>query len=178
MGVQNCMKATGEKKPPGKPFVSGWIGKTNSRGLICHESLFTSRAENEWGVCESNSLCPSCKADQHNRRGTRPAKQEVESRHHSVNSFSVIAVPLAPFLLYRFKEQTKPYGPWEMPVLSAAPEVLLSTVAMAENTNPSHCHAGSLVTPKWEDRKHITTALLCIRKTAHQCIEECVSSQG
>ena len=111
MGVQTSMKATGEKTPPGKPFVSGWIGKTNSRVLICHESLFTSRAENEWGVCESNSLCPSCKADQHNRRGTRPAKQEVESRHHSVNSFSVIPVQLAPFLLYRFKEQINPMVP-------------------------------------------------------------------
>lgn len=111
MGVQNCMKATREKKPPGKAFVSGWIGKTNSRVLICHESLFTSRAENEWSVCESNSLCPSCKVDQHNRRGTRPAKQEVESRHHSVNSFSVIPVLLAPFLLYSFKEQTNPTVP-------------------------------------------------------------------
>lgn len=147
MGVQNRMKATGEKKPPGKSFVLGWIGKTNSRVLNCYESLFTSRAENEWVVCESNSLCPSCKADLRKRRGTRPAKQEVESKHHSVNSFSVIPVLLAPFLLYTLKEQTKPYGPWEMPLLSAAAEVLLSTVAMAENMNLSHCHARSLVTP-------------------------------
>lgn len=147
MGVQNRMKSTSEKKPPGKSFVSGWIGKTNSRVLNCYESLFTSRAENEWVVCESNSLCPSCKADQHNRKGTRPAKQEVESKHHSVNLFSVIPVLLAPFFLYRFKEQTKPYGPWEMPLLSAAAEVSLSTVAMVENMNLSHCHAGSLVTP-------------------------------
>lgn len=64
-----------------------------------------------------------------------------------MNSFSVIPVPLAPFLLYRFKEQTKPCGPWEVPLLGAAAEVSLSTVAMAENVNPSHCHAGSLVIP-------------------------------
>jgi len=34
-----------------------------------------------------------------------------------------------------------------MPLLSAAAEVSLSTVAVAESTNPSHCHPGSLVTP-------------------------------
>lgn len=38
-------------------------------------------------------------------------------------------------------------GPWEMPLFSAAAEVSLSTVAMVWITNPSHCHAGSLVTP-------------------------------
>lgn len=39
MGVQKCMKATGEKKPPGMPFVSEWIGKTNCGVLIYHELL-------------------------------------------------------------------------------------------------------------------------------------------
>lgn len=61
--------------------------------------------------------------------------------------FQSIPVFLAPFLLYRFKEQTKPCDPWEMPLVRAAAENSLSTVAMAENMNPSHCHTGSLVIP-------------------------------
>lgn len=64
-----------------------------------------------------------------------------------MNSFSVNSMSLAPFLLYRFKEQTKPCDPWEMPLVRAAAEVSLSTVAMAGNTNPSHSHTGSLVIP-------------------------------
>lgn len=34
-----------------------------------------------------------------------------------------------------------------MPLVRAAAEGSLSTEAMAENMNPSHCHAESLVTP-------------------------------
>lgn len=89
----------------------------------------------------------------HGQQGKRWKAGTIQWIH-----FQLIPVSLAPFLLYRFKEQTKPCDPWEMPLVRAAAEVSLSTVVMAENMNPSHCHTGSLVIPSGRTEKHITTA--------------------
>lgn len=109
----------------------------------------------------------------HGQQGERWKAGTVQWIH-----FQLIPVSLAPFLLYRFKEQTQPCDPWEMPLVRAAAEVSLSTVVMAENVNPSYCQAGSLVIPSARTEKHITTASSHIKKAADQCTEEPVSSQG
>lgn len=92
--------------------------------------------------------------------------------------FQSIPVSLAPFLLYRFKEQTKPCDPWEMPLVRAAAEGSLSTDAMAENMNPSHCHAASLVTPSGRKENTSPKPHLHIRKEQISALKSLFHPRG